>query len=186
MVDRTIAYQDGNIQSHQARDGILQSYQWDTEELYPIAVAMAAGHADFFFTNFEDIGEFHENARSGERIYAGPEFIMDPSGFGNDLPMKMTYWYLSSGQWTFSGEFDFTSVIKIPGEGIDDLRVYPEGTPMTTFSIKPGYGITTITDPANRATYYEYYPSGVLKSIRNYKKEVLKLYQYHYVSEIKE
>jgi YD repeat-containing protein len=44
-------------------------------------------------------------------------------------------------------------------------------------------GITSSTDPAGIATYYEYDPFGRLSIIRDAKSNIIKKYDYHYASQ---
>jgi len=63
---------------------------------------------------------------------------------------------------------------------IDELRLYPVGAQMTTYTYDPLIGMTSSTDANNVTTYYEYDGLGRLKRILDQDKKVLKQYEYHY------
>lgn len=62
----------------------------------------------------------------------------------------------------------------------DEMRVYPSNTLLKTFTYKPLYGISSMTDANNITTYYEYDDFGRLKLTRDYKGNVTNMYQYKY------
>ncbi len=79
-----------------------------------------------------------------------------------------------------TGSASITSV-SISGSGtLDELRWVPQGAQMTTYTMDPGIGITSITDPNNLITYYEYDAVGRLKLVRNDKAEIVKMSTYYY------
>lgn len=81
---------------------------------------------------------------------------------------------------TITGSASVTSVT-ISGTGtIDELRWYPVGSQMITYTMKPGIGISSITDANNVITYYEYDTVGRLKIIKNDKGEIVKMSSYYY------
>lgn len=65
---------------------------------------------------------------------------------------------------------------------IDEVRLYPKGSLMTTYTYKRGVGRTSATDVTNRMTFFEYDEMGRLKFIRDHDKNVLKQNAYHYRS----
>jgi hypothetical protein len=73
-----------------------------------------------------------------------------------------------------------SSSVVITGTGaIDEVRLYPEGAAMTTYTYQPLCGVTTQCDENNRATYYEYDHLSRLKQIRDQYRNVLKKYCYN-------
>jgi hypothetical protein len=63
---------------------------------------------------------------------------------------------------------------------IDELRCYPVGALMTTFTYTPMVGMTAQCGPDNRITYYEYDPLNRLLDVRDQYKNILKQYTYKY------
>jgi YD repeat-containing protein len=64
---------------------------------------------------------------------------------------------------------------------IDELRLYPQGALMSSYTYKPLVGITTMNDPNSEITYYEYDGLERLKNIKDYQGNIIKNFQYNYV-----
>ncbi len=63
---------------------------------------------------------------------------------------------------------------------VDELRLYPVGAQMMSYTYKPLVGMTSQTDPNGRVTYFEYDSSGRLLFVKDDDGNILKSYQYHY------
>ena len=63
---------------------------------------------------------------------------------------------------------------------IDELRLYPVSSQMTTYTYDRLNGITTINDPTGLITYYDYNNAGQLKWIRDKNGSIVKALEYHY------
>lgn len=63
---------------------------------------------------------------------------------------------------------------------IDEVRLYPRGALMTTYSYAPLIGMTTQCDPSNRIHYYEYDAFNRMKLVRDINRNILKKYDYFY------
>lgn len=71
------------------------------------------------------------------------------------------------------------SNVNIIGNGlIDELRVYPQGSTMATYTYEPLIGMTSKCDADNRLLYYEYDDIGRLKWIKDQNKKILYKYDY--------
>lgn len=71
------------------------------------------------------------------------------------------------------------SNVNISGNGlIDELRVYPQGSTMATYTYEPLIGMTSKCDADNRLLYYEYDDIGRLKWIKDQNKKILYKYDY--------
>ncbi|MBK7173656.1 MAG: hypothetical protein IPH84_10595 [Bacteroidales bacterium] len=62
----------------------------------------------------------------------------------------------------------------------DDLRFHPMDAHMKSYTYKPLFGVTSISDQNNKPTYYEYDPFGRLKLVKDDKMNILKKTDYHY------
>lgn len=94
-----------------------------------------------------------------------------------DLP-AVNGWELYQASVTRS-----TSVtsISISGTGlIDELRCYPAGAVMTTYTYDTTAGVTSKTDANNQVTYYSYDALRRLSVIRDNQFNLLKTVNYHY------
>jgi YD repeat-containing protein len=63
---------------------------------------------------------------------------------------------------------------------IDDVRLYPVGAQMTTYTHDPLTGVTSTSDASNQPTYYEYDGLGRLKLVRDTQGNIRQQQQYHY------
>ncbi len=70
-----------------------------------------------------------------------------------------------------------------PGTLIDEVRMYPKGATMTTFTHVPLIGLRSKTDQNSRTTYYEYDLTGRLSLIRDHNRNIVKRYKYHILQE---
>lgn len=76
-----------------------------------------------------------------------------------------------------------SSSFSISGSGIyiDELRIAPASSLMTTFTYRPLMGISSQMDPANRGSYYFYDHFGRLEYIRNEDGHLTGLNEYTYI-----
>lgn len=63
---------------------------------------------------------------------------------------------------------------------IDELRLYPNGAQMSTYTHEPLLGTTSECDINNRITYFEYDGFGRLLLIRDQDRNILKTFEYKY------
>jgi hypothetical protein len=83
-----------------------------------------------------------------------------------------TYW-----EGTISGITSFT----LEGNGlIDELRCYPLGAQVNTFTYDPLVGMTSRSDFNGTATYFEFDALARLQVIRDQRYNIVKSYQYNY------
>lgn len=90
----------------------------------------------------------------------------------------------SSNGWTYYEHIvTMTSpTVSVTGSNfIDELRLYPQGAQMSSYTYKPVVGLTTMNDPNSEVTYYEYDGLERLKNIKDYQGNIVKNYQYNYV-----
>ncbi|MET0464122.1 MAG: DUF5977 domain-containing protein [Chitinophagaceae bacterium] len=77
-----------------------------------------------------------------------------------------------------------TTTIIISGTGrIDEVRLYPKGSLMTTYTFEPLIGMTSQCDPNNRIAYYEYDVLNRVSLIRDQDKNILKKFCYNYAGQ---
>jgi YD repeat-containing protein len=77
-----------------------------------------------------------------------------------------------------------SATLTISGTGpIDEVRLYPYGAQMTTYTYEPLVGMTSQCDPNNRITYYDYDPFGRLMLIKDQDGNILKKYCYNYAGQ---
>ncbi|PTT01815.1 hypothetical protein DBR11_06490, partial [Pedobacter sp. HMWF019] len=176
---------------------------WGYKGLYVIADVKNASASQVAYTSFEDEGR-------GNWSYSGtPVSFMNQKGYllngssiaknGLDNTKTFIVSYFSSGNSAvvngLSGKAGITangrtyyehiisgtSNITISGDVIiDELRLYPEGALMTTFTYDPLIGMTSQTDSKGQTTYYEYDGFQRLKNVKDQNGNILKNSTYHY------
>ncbi len=98
---------------------------------------------------------------------------------------ELSYWTLSSGgtAWELIEEtldYNGLQLHTFPSSGwIDDIRIHPVGSLMTTTTYKPLIGKTSETDANMRTVYYEYDNLHRLQYVKDEKKNILEAYQYN-------
>lgn len=83
--------------------------------------------------------------------------------------------------WTFfEMEVITTSTsLSVSGNGqIDELRLYPKGALIQTFTYSPLIGISSMCDQSNRINYYEYDSFGRLLLIKDLEGNIIKTFEY--------
>jgi len=172
---------DGNILQQAKADDVPTSYIWGYGGTLPIAEAKNAETDQIFYTSFEENGTVADatgKAKTGDRYFVNPGTYTLSFTPPDASTYILSYWYWSNGKWNYR-ERPFTSSIT-EGERLDEIRVYPKGAQMTTFSHDPLTGITSHTDAANVTTYYEYDTLGRVKLVKDQDRRTVKNYVYYY------
>ena len=209
--ESTYAFQKGNPARVTAHDGLVTIYIWDYLNTSPIAKTIAPATDTTAFTSFEADGNGNWtvpsvirdsiNFLTGIMSYNLSSGSITKTGLTTGKQYTVSYWG-RSGPYTITGgttssktgrsvngwtyyEIAITttgSTITISGTGnIDELRLYPQGAQMSSYTYKPIVGITTMNDPNSEVTYYEYDNLERLKNIKDYQGNIIKNYQYNYV-----
>lgn len=87
----------------------------------------------------------------------------------------------TKAEWTLAEReiSNITSILTLSGSGyIDELRLYPYGALMTTYSYEPLVGMTSSIDPKGKIQYYDYDDEQRLKNIRDQDGNIVKSYRY--------
>jgi hypothetical protein len=173
----------GNILQQQKVDGPYQSYLWAYNKQYPIAVIANAANNEFYYEGFEEntaANVITGTGHTGTRFYSGG-FTVNWTR-PNSRSYVISYWYYSNGSWLLQNPVPYTgsSFALTGGSAYDDIRIYPVGAQMTTYTYNPLIGMSTATDAKNQTSYYEYDGLQRLKNIKDYKGNILKSYDYNY------
>lgn len=141
---------------------------------------------EVFHTSFEEGDEGIETAtaKTGSRVLSGTYSI----NLRNFIPGSylLSYWESSDNgaSWQrvpLTLEVTAASTnheLNAAGKFIDEVRIQPTGSEMTTYTHLPGIGMTSQTDPNGHTVYYEYDALGRLSTIRDNERRLLKSYQY--------
>lgn len=89
---------------------------------------------------------------------------------------------ITINSWTYyEHQVTGQTTVTIAGTGnIDELRLYPKGAQMTTYTYSPLVGVTGSVDAKNSPTYYEYDSLQRLMNIKDQFGNIIKHLDYHY------
>jgi hypothetical protein len=198
-----------NIAQDALSSDLSQAYLWDYSGVYPIASAKNAAQSDIAYTSFEADGSGNwtipDTSRGRTAFLTGNlSYILTGSNaigrasLNSGTAYIVGYWGLSGnaitvngsagspkitiGSWTYyEAQVTGTTTIAVSGTGtIDELRLYPKGALMTTYTYAPLIGMTTQCDPSGKLTFYTYDGLGRLKLIKDQYGNILKRYDYEY------
>ena len=145
-------------------------------------------HRTAFHTSFEEeFGAISGNGQSktGSRSHSGTYRVPLPAQPGT---YQLSYWTkpINGGTWQYQQEsiavtstIATTRTIGTAGLLLDEVRLQPTGSQMTTYTYHPVFGKTSETGPSGLSTYFEYDGLGRLKLVRNDRGDIVKAYQYH-------
>ncbi len=177
---------DGNLLETSIDGGMKVAYLWGYNNTIPIAKIENADQYQVYFNGFEnDVNatENEVNSRTGNRYTTGSYNVTfaPPGG----TPYIITYWkYLNAtGEWEFVDEQTYSFNFQITADRIDDIRVYPQNARMTTYTYNVMRGITSMTDPNNVTTFYEYDDSGRLEHVLDQFRNKVKSFDYQYLNQ---
>jgi YD repeat-containing protein len=203
----------GNIVEMQKPGDIKQSFIWDYSNIYPVAQVINAAESDIAYTSFESDGKgnwafsgtpiISATCPTGHRAYNLSNGSIYPTyALSTSKTYIVSYWSNSGPQnvnnvtatagrvvngWTYYEHQVVNPLngnLTVSGTGtIDELRLYPSGALMTSYSYDPLIGLTAQCDANNRFTYYEYDGLGRLALIRDQDKNVLKKFCYNYAGQ---
>ena len=195
----------GKLVSQQKTNDLVSSYIWDYNNNYPVAEVTNADSASVAFTSFEADGKggwAYSGAVSGSYFITGSKSYnmsggnITKSGLANTTYI-VSYWGKTGsvnvnsagptrtgktiGAWTYYEHEITTTSITVSGSNyIDELRLYPKGALMTTYTYTPLVGMTSQCDATNRMIYYEYDSFNRLKLIKDENGRILKKVEYRY------
>ncbi|MEJ5996008.1 hypothetical protein WG904_16390 [Pedobacter sp. Du54] len=203
-------YNNGvNLLQQKKADGPTLSYLYDYSFAYPVAEVSGAVQNDIAYTSFEAQGKGNwiysgtsvvdATAPTGKYAYSlTPSTTVVKTGLSSGTTYLLSYWAKNSSSATLSGttativdakngwsryECFVTGVTAVTLSGtvaIDELRLHPKGTLMTTSTYNPLVGISSKTDAKGMTTYYEYDEHKRLSVIKDQNGNILKTYTYHF------
>lgn len=156
----------------------FKSYLWGYNNSFIVAETENAAKESVFYAGFEDDGTVGESA-SGDRYYAGSSYTIPGAQVPIGSDLRISYWYYD-GTWKFKSEQAYSSptISEAGALRYDEVRVFPRGALMKTFTHRPGFGVTSIMDANNIRTFYEYDSFGRLEFIKDDRKDIVKRYHY--------
>ncbi|MFZ6012031.1 MAG: hypothetical protein ACOYXT_16940 [Bacteroidota bacterium] len=182
-----IKYDDaGNLLEQKKESDVSRSYVWGYNSEYPIAEVVNANYQDIFHTSFEEVGSEFSDAngvnisKTGKKVFDSGSYTVPASYAPVAGNLVMSYWYWKDDKWNFSGVVPFNRNITTDGYKLDEVRIYPSGSQMVTYTYNAGIGISSVTDSNNITSHYQYDDFGRLQFIRDDKGDILQRYEYHY------
>lgn len=198
----------GNLLEQEKTNDVKQSYIWDYMGQFPSAQVNAAG-SEMAYTSFEADGKgnwFYSGSISSDNSSPTGNKCYNLSG-GNISKSSLisgiyviSYWSKSGSTYSVNGsttpsrtgktidgwtyfehEISGTSITIVGSNYIDEVRLFPKGCQMTTYSYDPLIGMTSQCDADNRITYYEYDLFGRLRRVKDQDKYIIKAFDYGFM-----
>jgi YD repeat-containing protein len=194
----------GNPLEIEDSDGINQSFIWGYNSTLIIAKASNALSTEIAFTSFENenneggwtfnnsissiskTGNFSFNGSSISKVLPNGNYILSFWAKRNLVNGNITgavNLNITSDDWAYYS-FSLSNVnsinISLSNVLIDELRVYPQGSQMSSFTHKPLVGVTSVSDENGIITYYEYDEQNRLQNVRDNRGNIVKNYIYHF------
>lgn len=198
----------GNLLQQTKINDYSLSYLWDYNGKYLIADVKNARASDIAYTSFEadasgnwvipDATRNGSTAITGGQSYnlnggntitasglsAGTTYIVSYWSTGGSLSVNGTSGTAGTqvGGWTYyEHQVTGASGVSVSGTStIDELRLFPKGAKMTTYTYVPLVGMSSQCSPANYVTYYVYDGLQRLKLIKDMRGNIIKTIDYHY------
>lgn len=171
---------DGNPVSIRMRSGEVHSYQYGYKKRYPVLHAINTSPEDVYADNFEETGTISASAHTGEKVKTSGDYTFAGFTPTNSANTRMSYWYWNADQWKFSGELPYTPTFTPRGWPMDDVRAYPNGAIVQTFTYSPGIGMTSSTDHNGMVRHFKFDDLGRLECVKDDKKNIINFYDYYY------
>ena len=197
--------QQGNLLEQNKVSDVKHTYLWGYGNHFVMADVISASNADIAYTSFEtnEAGNWNVPAQrntgsiTGSQSYSLSNGNITRTGLTSSRKYIVSFWStgssiqvnganLTSGQtrngWTYyESTLSNVSAITISGSSvIDELRLYPVGSQMTTYTYEPLLGVTSKTDANNQIVFFEYDSIGRLSIIRDDNLNIVKHYEYNY------
>ncbi len=154
--------------------GVPKSYLW--EDLY--LVAEATGANAISYEGFE--GKINDPviARAGKGY---SDTVYTAALLPNASSCKLSYWQRTNGKWQYvETTIESDTLINTVGDPIDEIRIFPPGAQVTTYSHEKGIGIISVMDINNKGTHFQFDDKRRLKLVVDDDGKILKKYEYHY------
>lgn len=162
----------GNLITTIGRDGQTNGYLWDRHDNVIVKSEKAAGN-EIYHESFEELSNaVISQSFTGKKSFNGSFTI--PFVRPNSKNYVVTYrrfindkWELVTGSYT-SDHFTITEPYLI-----DDVKVYPSGAVLNTYTHQPLVGITSFSDANGHIQHYEYDGLQRLKLIRDENRNII-------------
>lgn len=199
-----------NILQLQSPQQPVRSLLRDYQQQLPVCEVSGAAWSDIAFTSFETGNHGNWTVAggtvdslhffTGKKSYQPGAASITKTGLKPGMSYVLSYWSRAGAKtisgaagniktgsntdgWTYY-EHQLTAtatVISIRGAGLmDELRLYPAGATMDTYTYEPLTGMTGHCDARNQVGFYEYDDQNRLIQVRDRQRNILKRYEYSY------
>jgi hypothetical protein len=197
-----------NLSQFTGKDGVTTSFLWDKHNNNPVVEAIGVAADKVAWSGFENttpsnfggtwglVGSYvTTDFATGKQCYNGTVTV-NTAGFLNQN-YNLSFWMKGSTPFVLNGTTSIpvttnwtlyetkitggTSVtINTQGGLIDEVRIYPVTTQMTTYGFDQLVGVNTITDAKSKATFYESDNLGRLHLMKDQNRDIVKRVNYEY------
>ncbi|MBR5955523.1 MAG: RHS repeat-associated core domain-containing protein [Bacteroidales bacterium] len=164
---QTGTYQGNSIPGSSIRDNWMTSPSRDSWITYPIyRVEETTGNADTWYYSFESEGNRQKGFNSKKSWQGNKTFTQ---AIPSDIPYTIDWMELGSdGKWTCkSAAFSGSKTLGGSAEAIDNVRIYPSGAAVTSWTWTDSGDLSSVTDSKGLAESYEYDGMGRLVAVRD-------------------
>jgi hypothetical protein len=197
----------GRILQYSSKDGIASSFIWDYQQAMPIAKVTNAFQNQIAYTSFEADGGGGWTIGSGATILSNggitgnkslsgsvskalsnaEKYVLSLWSIGNVLvngQVIITAPLKTAGAWRyFEVKLDNVNSVTVAADNMDEVRLYPLGSQMTTYTYDPLIGMTSQCDANNVVSYYEYDAFSRLSLVRDLDRNIIKKICYNYAGQ---
>lgn len=140
------------------------------------------GANEVFYEGFEESvhGEYFDLAIGG-KFFRGDYTV--PFRATGSKSFTIDYRYLLDGKFHYVTKPFVNDMVLTEGSGIDEVRVYPSGSQMFSYTYRPLIGVTSKTDGRGVTEYYKYDSFGRLSAVIDFDGNILKTYCYNYAGQ---
>ncbi|UIR56447.1 hypothetical protein LZQ00_01190 [Sphingobacterium sp. SRCM116780] len=147
--------------------------------IYPKQYSTKIADKEFFYEGFEESSAGVMSLSAiGEKYYSGDYTV--PFIMPNNKLYKIDYRYISNGSLFYISKNYTNNMILSEGDAIDEVRIYPQGAEMLTFTYDSFGSMTSKTDGKGITEFYRYDGLQRLKEVLNKDRSIIKSFDYHY------
>ncbi|HTH56909.1 MAG TPA: hypothetical protein VL728_12755 [Cyclobacteriaceae bacterium] len=173
----------GNTTQFHTNQGFNVSVKWGYNSSHPIAFVKNAEATEVFYEGFEE----DASAVAAGQAYLGGSKYKTGSFTAvftrpNGKSYTLSYWTLVSGNWQHvTAPLTTDNPVINPGVPFDEVFIYPTTSDFKLFNFDlTTFNVINETNPTHTLNYYSYDKLLRLSTIRDYNKDIVSQFLYHY------